>query len=525
MQSVKGARPRGQVVNPAPVGALATGRDVASVPLSQSSSDVDQAPPRGRSRDWIVHRLLLLADVLGLSIAFVVAQVINRPGANVHDVVPPALESLVFILSLPIWISAAMFSGLYDRDHMRTDHSTVDDFLGVFVVVTIGSWMFSAIGWLTGAVDPDPHRMVTFWLLAIGLVVSGRALARAFARRTSAYTQRAIIVGAGNVGQLIARKLQHHPEYGIELVGFVDPEPRERRADLHDLVILGRQEDLVDIARRHRVDRVIIAYSKDTHDELLGLIHRLKATSIHIDLVPRLFDAFGPRVEMHMVEALPLIGLPPARLRPFDCFVKRSLDLLVSVSLIIVTAPLFVYIAWRIKRDSPGPVLFRQTRLGQNMQEFTTLKFRTMKVGVSEDAHRDYIKSTMNSDAGPTTNGLYKLDQKSEVTGVGRWLRKTSLDELPQLINVIRGEMSLVGPRPCIPYETENFAPHHFERFLVLPGLTGLWQVTARARSTFGEALDMDVSYARSWSLGLDLLLLCRTPVALYRQFAFRSTA
>ena len=145
-----------------------------------------------------------------------------------------------------------------------------------------------------------------------------------------------------------------------------------------------------------------------------------------------------------------------------------------------------------------------------------------MRVDVDEDAHKEFIRATMSSKAGVGTNGLYKLERGGEITAFGAWLRKTSLDELPQLINVLRGEMSLVGPRPCIPYETEHFLPHHHERFLVPAGVTGLWQVTARARSTFGEALDMDVAYARGWSLGLDLKLLVRTPVELLRK---RTTA
>jgi lipopolysaccharide/colanic/teichoic acid biosynthesis glycosyltransferase len=155
-----------------------------------------------------------------------------------------------------------------------------------------------------------------------------------------------------------------------------------------------------------------------------------------------------------------------------------------------------------------------------NQQEFTLLKFRTMRTDAPDGPHREYIKATMNGDGELASNGLFKLDRTDDVTPIGQWLRKTSLDELPQLINVLRGEMSLVGPRPCLPYEVEHFAPHHFERFLVPAGMTGLWQVAARAHSNFGEALEMDVLYARSWSLGLDLRLLLQTPRQLLRSVA-----
>jgi lipopolysaccharide/colanic/teichoic acid biosynthesis glycosyltransferase len=140
-----------------------------------------------------------------------------------------------------------------------------------------------------------------------------------------------------------------------------------------------------------------------------------------------------------------------------------------------------------------------------------------MAADTNDTAHREYVRHIMDPGVAPTTNGLYKLDRRAEVTRFGAWLRRTSLDELPQLLNVLKGEMSLVGPRPCLAYETELFEPHHFDRFLVPAGMTGLWQVTARARATLAEALDLDAAYAQSWSLGLDLWLLVRTPLALLR--------
>jgi lipopolysaccharide/colanic/teichoic acid biosynthesis glycosyltransferase len=231
-----------------------------------------------------------------------------------------------------------------------------------------------------------------------------------------------------------------------------------------------------------------------------------------------LFEAIGPKVAIHTVEGLPLVGLPPARPARSSRLLKRALDLMLASVALVVAMPVVVAIAAWIKLDSPGPVFFRQRRLGQGMREFGVFKFRTMKADTDDAAHRDYVRATMSTSAEVGANGLYKLDRSEAVTPSGRWLRKTSIDELPQLINVIRGEMSLVGPRPCLAYETELFQPYHFERFLVPAGITGMWQVTARASSTFREALDMDVLYARGWSMALDLRLLLRTPFQVIRQ-------
>jgi exopolysaccharide biosynthesis polyprenyl glycosylphosphotransferase len=325
-------------------------------------------------------------------------------------------------------------------------------------------------------------------------------------------------VGAGEIGQLIGRKLLQHPEYGINLLGFVDDEPRDRRRDLGNLTVLGSPDVLEEIIKREQVDRVIVAFSRDGHEQLLELVRALREQGVHVDLVPRLFEAVSPNVGIHTIEGLPLVGLPAGRISRSSRFLKRTLDIVGSASLIVLTAPLMLVVAALIKRDSPGPVFFRQARLGMDLHEFTLLKFRTMYEGTDEAPHREYIKQIMRSDALPNTNNLYKLERRDSVTPVGRWLRKTSLDELPQLFNVFRGDMSLVGPRPLIPYELELFSPHHFERFLVPAGLTGLWQVEARAHSTFGEALDLDVAYARGWSLGLDLRLLLKTPLLMLRR-------
>ncbi len=467
-------------------------------------------------RGWLVRRMLLLADVVGLLTAMLLAEwVVSSHGDGA--LFDAREEIAVLIATLPLWILVAKLYGLYDRDEERTDHSTTDDFAGVFHMVTVCIWLLFAGAYLTGVAHPAAPKLLLFWAAAVVLVPLARVSARALSHRNLAYVQNTIIVGAGDVGQLVARKLLQHPEYGINLVGFVDDQPKERREDLGHLTVLGAPDRIPALIRLLDVERVIVAFSNESHTHTLELIRALKNLDVQVDVVPRLFEVVGPGVGIHTVEGLPLVGLSPAKISRSSRALKRSVDFVLALIGLVVTAPVFAYCAYRIKRDSPGPVLFRQRRLGMGMREFTALKFRTMRTETDDTPHREYIRQVMDAAAIPSGNGLYKLDRSEAVTPFGRWLRKTSLDELPQLINVMRGDMSLVGPRPCIDYETEGFAPHHFERFNVPAGMTGLWQVTARAHSTFGEALDMDVAYARNWSLGLDLRLLFKTPLQLVR--------
>lgn len=202
---------------------------------------------------------------------------------------------------------------------------------------------------------------------------------------------------------------------------------------------------------------------------------------------------------------------------PFSRSVKRALDVLIALVALVLTAPLWAYIALRIRLGSRGPVLFRQERLGESQRTFTMLKFRTMVVGTSDEDHRRYIEDTMSGLAAAGDNGLYKLDRSDQVTAFGRWLRQTSLDELPQLVNVLRGEMAIVGPRPCLAYEVPHFEAHHLERFCVPAGITGLWQVCHRASADFREALELDVEYVRTFSIWRDLSLMVRTLPAIIR--------
>ena len=470
----------------------------------------------GARRSRIIRPALMLADLVGLSTGYLIATFASGSG---DGALGSDRELGLFVLSLPCWVVVAELHGLYRRDEERAGHATADDVVGVFHLVTVGVWLRLVASRLAGHGGPGILNVAVFWLLAVCVIPVARKLTREGCKRSRAYEQNTVIVGAGDIGQLIGRKLIRHPEYGANVIGFVDREPRIRRSDLPEhLPILGGPERLPEIIERLDVERVVIAFSSGSVQELIRLLRQLRPLRAQIDLVPWLFELIGPRLSVHSIEGLTLLGLPPVRHSQTSLIVKRLIDIVVSAIALIVLSPLLLYIALRIRRDSPGPVLCRQSRLGAGQKEFTPLKFRTMRVGTDDEVHRDYIRNTMSSSSESQVKGLYKLERADAITGFGAWLRKTSFDELPQLINVLRGEMSLVGPRPCIPYEVENFNPHHMERFLMPQGITGLWQVTARANSTYGEALDMDVAYVRGWSLGLDLRLILRTPSAMIRQ-------
>jgi len=467
----------------------------------------------------MVRRMLVSADLLGLALAFSLLQVLIGPGGDTENRVALDGEALLFLAGLPVWVILAQVLGLYDRDEERPEHTTADDLAGVFQLVTVCVWLFFVAAYLTGFAAPDLGKWVIFWALAVGLVALSRSLARTLARRKPAYTQNVVIVGADETGQLVARKLRLHPEYGIRIVGFVDRTPDALRSELSDIPVLGECAKLDEIIVEHDIDRVIVAFSVERvgYSELSEHVSRLQAMGVRVDIVPRLCEALGPNVSFNPLEGLQLVSLPPTTPSRAMLMAKRGFDLATASFLLILTSPMFLAIALWIRLDSRGPVLFRQIRLGIDQKPFIALKFRTMKADTSPDAHRSYVERTMDSGAAPEAGGVYKLERPDAVTRAGRWLRQTSLDELPQLINVLQGEMSLVGPRPCIPYETKLFKPHHFERFNVPAGITGLWQVKARAYSTYGEALDLDVAYVRSWSFSRDLMLLLQTPLQVLR--------
>ena len=489
--------------------------DLVGVPALASRSG------RHHDRGRAVRRSLLIADLTALVVAFGALQLFF-PAQAMDDRLSLNSELLLFVASLPLWVVLARAMGLYDRDAERPEHTTVDDLVAIVSLVTTVVWLGFVVSYVTGRASPDFGKWVVFWGLAVAGITVARWAARMIVRRRAALVQRALIVGTDRSAQLVGRKLVQHPEYRISLVGFVDASPTPLRNEVAGVPVLGGAEELPALVEQLEIDRVVFGFSGATDSQMLLLVRHLQALGVQVDMVPRMFEALGPSASVTSIEAMQLVSLPPTRMSRDALLLKRAFDVVGSIVLLVLTSPVFAVIAVWIKLDSPGSVLFRQTRLGLDQRPFTAFKFRTMRSGTSSDEHRAYIRRAMSAEATQEEGGLYKLERPDDVTRSGRFLRKTSLDELPQLLNVVRGDMSLVGPRPCIPYETELFEEHHFERFSVPAGLTGLWQVTARARSPFVEALELDVLYARSWSFWGDIVLLLKTPVQIFRPKATR---
>ena len=295
----------------------------------------------------LVPRSLMIADLVGLSLAYLITTLFWGPRGALGS----TKEMLVFFCTLPCWLVVAKLQGLYRADQEEANHSTTDDIVGVLYLVTVGVWGLLVASRLIGRTSPSIYALITFWTITVCFLPLVRTVTRRLCRRSRSYVQNTLILGAGEVGQLIARKLVKHPEYGLNVVGFIDRDPKARRVDLPEhLAILGGPERLAEVVKGLDVERVIIAFSREPVDELLVLLRQLRAFPVQIDLVPRLFELVSARVTVHSVEGLPLLGLPPNHASPVSRALKRTIDIAVSGLALIALAPLFAYIALRIRR-------------------------------------------------------------------------------------------------------------------------------------------------------------------------------
>jgi len=462
---------------------------------------------------WDVRRWMpwvtLVTDVLLINIAFPIGYWLRYdlqlfrsvdPANNVpYSVYLPMVALLTAVLLL-----VNRREGAYD---VRRGRPLFDDLYGLVNATTTAIMLLVVLVFFYRRLFYS--RMIFIYaglliLLLLGLARLVRWYVLARLRQAGQGVDRVLIIGAGEVGRAVMRNLIAQPDLGYRVIGFLDDDPAKSAADIGPIKALGSLDHLPQAVRENDIAQVIITLPWQYHRKTVRLVAEAEQSGVRARVVPDLFQLSLGGVDVEAINGIPLISVKETALTGFNLALKRAVDLTLTVLAIVLLSPVWLIIAVAIKLDSRGPVFFRQERIGRGGKPFTVFKFRSMY----HDAEARMAELRAHNEAdGP----LFKMRADPRRTRVGRFIRKTSLDEWPQLINVLRGEMSVVGPRPGLRCEVEQYQPWHHKRLEVLPGITGLWQVSGRSNLTFDEMVMLDIYYAENWSLGLDLQIMIRT--------------
>jgi exopolysaccharide biosynthesis polyprenyl glycosylphosphotransferase len=452
--------------------------------------------------------LLVLTDALSTLAAVLIAiAVTDTPGVGGSEY----LSLFVLPLAVPAMLHVR---GVYRR-RVRIALRALSPMLGAISVACMAVLTWDVV--ISGATALAP-LIGWIWLLTVALLAGGRcvlALARRQARIKGLAGKPTLIVGAGMVGATIAQRLSAQPEYGLHPVGFLDEHPPSN-GNGHSpgpnrvLPVLGAPSELADVVAEYRAEHVIFAFTSDPDQNLLALARRCEQLGLEVSLVPRLFESMNDRVALDWVGSMPVLGIRPLDPKGWQFRVKYAMDRPLALLGLLILSPVMAAVALAVKLSSPGPILFRQRRIGQDGQIFEMLKFRSMLV---PDEDVDFVPPP-----GFAPGGVEGPDRR---TPIGRFLRRSGLDELPQLINVLHGQMSLVGPRPERPEFAMAFGvqlARYQDRHRVKSGITGWAQVSGlRGQTSLAERVDMDNYYIRNWSLSLDLKIAFLTVPAVLR--------
>ncbi len=436
-------------------------------------------------RDSLFRRLLALADVASAGLALVIS----------IAVLGDDQLKLTTLLALPIIVLASKIIGLYDRDELLLRKSTLDEAPALFQLSTL----YAMTIWLVGPVLAVGYlgkaQVAGLWAMLFFSSLGGRALARAVARRLSD-EERCVVIGEVAVAEHLRTKLDRTAKTNASVVGVIpfDDDHAEHHTSTGELgVLLGSLA----------AERVILAPRSGDSDRTLELIRTIKALGIRVSVLPRIAEIVGSSVKLDDVSGVPMLGVRRFGLTTSSQFVKRAFDVVGAAFGLVLASPAFALFALAIKLDSPGPVFFRQGRIGLHGEQFEMIKFRTMEDGADE--RKSELLELNEAD------GLFKIARDPRVTRVGRFLRSTWLDELPQLWNVLRGEMSLVGPRPLVADDDRRVAGWHRRRLHLTPGMTGQWQILGASRIPLHEMVELDYLYVANWSLWSDIKIMLRT--------------
>ncbi len=461
---------------------------------------------KGRNRGSILARMLLGADVLAALTASMLGGFIVGLGP---------LELAILMSGATIaWPLIAFALGLYNGGTLRFWVSGVSEVPQALAAIVLFSWPLFVIATVSGAPAPGFAALWTVLLTAL-LSPLARASVRAKLHREAPLRQRALIVGSGVVAGQLVEKMRTHEQYGILPIGLVDDSPHE--VGTPDLPRLGDLGNFEEVIREYGIDRVVIAFSQAGHEELLHCIRVCRDEGVAVDVVPRLFEFLDGVRSLDQLGGLPLLSIGTPHLNRSSKVAKRALDAALSGLLILLLMPMIAAIAVAIKLESRGPVFFRQPRVGRGGTVFGIYKFRSMYAD-AEDRKHEVLELNEAGDG-----VMFKIRSDPRVTRVGRLLRRLSLDELPQLFNVLVGDMSLVGPRPLIPSETDALdAAWQSRRLDLRPGMTGPWQIQGRSETPFQEMIRLDYQYVAGWSLARDVeILLATLPAVLSGRGAY----
>jgi exopolysaccharide biosynthesis polyprenyl glycosylphosphotransferase len=427
------------------------------------------------------------------------------------------------LLLLPPLVMVLLYlRGLY-RTRLRA--LILDGVAPVVSAVSVAAMTVAMLGLLVNGQVPSQGDWVRAWLFALLAVGAGRvvlSLAQRWARAKRLVGKPVLIMGAGVVGSQVARRLEHHPEYGLTPIGFLDDDPRSiAEVGGREMPVLGTVEDLDETVEQTGVRNLIVAFSSVADERVSRLIQRCQELGIEVSVVPRMFDTINNRVGYDTVGGLPLMSFTTVNPRGVQFALKHTFDRVFALVLLVVLSPVILCAALAVRVSSRGPVLFRQRRIGRDGKVFDLYKFRSMyidptRVGLEGGEDPGALESLLGGDTAP--GGVEGKDRR---TPIGRLLRRTSLDELPQLVNVLRGEMSLIGPRPERPEFVELFNQdiiRYDDRHRVKSGITGWAQVHGlRGQTSLAERVEWDNYYIAHWSLGLDLKIFALTLLALLR--------
>jgi exopolysaccharide biosynthesis polyprenyl glycosylphosphotransferase len=462
-------------------------------------------------RDQSTRRLMALGDAGAILFAVAVAGWVAKQRYYPWELVEWSL------LTLPLWILLLKVYKLYDNYSKRISHTAVDDLPWLSHALLVGSLLFWGYTKIVPVENLTLLEGALFGTTALVGIVVGRSLTIRLARGILG-AETVLMAGSGPTMKGLLAKIEMHPEYGLTPIAMLDGLNAPERIDDTDpepatgvLRAYGTGVHFDDLCQEIHPDRVIIDRNEFIAEQVIGMIDTCRRLSIKVSILPDAVESLGPSVEVDAVQGVTLLGVNPPMLGTTSRIIKRSFDLVISTAILIIAALPMAVIAILVKLDSPGPILFRQNRVGRGGRRFQLYKFRTMVADA--EARRAELMSQSRD-----PNWL-DLEHDPRITRLGRFLRRTSLDELPQLFNVLRGEMSLVGPRPLPEAEDAMVAGYARGRLDLTPGVSGLWQVLGRTAIPFDEMVKLDYMYVTNWSLWLDLRLMLQTlPVVFGRR-------